>query len=159
MKVKRLTKRSYRNFSYIPVFSVFKRADWFASYHKITYLWVSWTKLAIKLGVTSKSWWSDDIIPPEDTDIDSVTIMYGLQQLISEPTHQWQSSLSCIDLMFTDLPNLAVDVAVHSSLHPNGHHQIIYCKFNHMTEHLPEYERLVSDYNCSNHNAIAKALV
>ena len=71
--------------------------------------------------------------------------MHGLQQLISDPTHQLPSSLSCIDLIFTDQTNLVVD-----------HYQIIYCKFNLMTEHPPENERLV--YKCSNQNTIAKAL-
>ena len=50
----------------------------------------------------SKSWWADDITSPEGTDIDSLTTMYGLHQLISDPTHLLPNSLSCIDLIFTD---------------------------------------------------------
>ena len=84
--------------------------------------------------------------------------MYGFHQLISDPTHLLPNSLSCIDLIFTDQPNLAVDCGVHPSLHPNCHHQIIYCKFNLMIEYPPPYERLVWDYNHANQNAIAKAL-
>ena len=47
----------------------------------------------IKLGdfnVRSKSWWPDDITSPEGTDIDSLTTVHGLQQLISGPTHYYQ---------------------------------------------------------------------
>ena len=52
--------------------------------------------------VRSKSWWSDDITSPEDTDIDSLTTVYGLHQLIPDPTHLLPNALSCTDLIFTD---------------------------------------------------------
>ena len=72
----------------------------------------------------SKSWWPDDIALPEGTDINSLTIMYGLHQLISDPSHLLPNSLSYSDLIFTDQPDLPVDCGVHLSLHPNCHHQI-----------------------------------
>ena len=59
--------------------------------------------------------------------------MHGLQKLISEWTYLILSSWSYIDVIFTDQPNLAVAGGVHSYLHPNCHHQIIYCKFNDWT--------------------------
>ena len=83
--------------------------------------------------------------------------MLGLQHLISEPTHLLASSLSCIDVIFIDQLNLAVD-GVHPFLPPNHHHQIIYCRFNLMMKHSPQYEFYFSDYKSSNQNAIAKAL-
>ena len=91
----------------------------------------------------SKSWWADGITSPEATDIDSLTTVHGLQQLISEPTHLLPNSLSCIDLIFTDQPNLVVDSGVRPSLHPNCHHQIIFCKFNLMIKYPPSCEHLV----------------
>ena len=94
----------------------------------------SFTIIMGDFNVRSKSWWPDDITSPEGTDVDSLTTMYGLHQLISDPTHLLPNSLSCIDLIFTDQPNLAVDCGVHPSLHPNCHHQIIYCKFNLMID-------------------------
>ena len=106
----------------------------------------------------SKSWWPDDITSPEGTDINSLTTVHGLQQLISKPTHLLPNSLSCIDLIFTDQPNLVVDSGVHPSLHPNCHHQIIFCKFNLMIQYPPPYECLVWDYTHSDGKAIAKAL-
>ena len=84
--------------------------------------------------------------------------MHGLQQLISQPTHLLPNSLSFIDLTFTDQPNLVVDSGVHHSLHPNCHHEIIFCKFNRMIEYPPPYEWLVWDYKHSDENAIPKAL-
>ena len=57
----------------------------------------------------SKSWWKDDINTIEGTKIDSVATSYGLQQLISQPTHLLSNSSSCIDLIFTDQPSLIVD--------------------------------------------------
>ena len=84
--------------------------------------------------------------------------MYGLQQLISEPKKLLANSLSSTDLVFTDQLNLAVDSDVHPFLHPNSHHEIIYCKFNLMTEHSPPYEILAWDYKHSDEKAIAKAI-
>ena len=84
--------------------------------------------------------------------------MHGLHQLISGPIDLLPNSLSCIDLNFTDQPNLAVDCGVHPFLHLNCHLQIICCKFNLMIEYPPPYEHLVRDYNRANQNAIAKAL-
>ena len=76
----------------------------------------------------SKSWWKSDINTIEGTKIDSVTTSYGLQQLITQPTHLLANSSSCIDLIFTDQPSLIADCGIHPSRHPNCHHQIVYCK-------------------------------
>ena len=84
----------------------------------------SFTIIMGDFNARSKSWWPDDITSPEGTDIDSLTTMYGLHQLISDPTHLLPNSLSCSDLIFTDQLNLPVDCGVHLSLHPNCHHQI-----------------------------------
>ena len=40
------------------------------------------------------------------------------------------TSSSCIDLFFTSQPKLIMDSGVHTSLHVNCHHQIIYVNFN-----------------------------
>ena len=97
----------------------------------------SFTIILGDFNARSKSWWPDNITSPEGTDINSLATVHGLQQLISEPTHLLPNSLSCIDLIFTDQPNLVVDSGVHHSLHPNCHHQIILCKFNLMIEYPP----------------------
>ena len=67
------------------------------------------------------------------------------------------ASSSCIDLIFTDQPNLVVDSVIHPSLHINCHHQITYCNIL-MTVYLPSYERLVWDYKRANESVINAAL-
>ena len=59
----------------------------------------------------SSSWWPKDINTTEG------------------PTHIQTSSSSCIDLIFTNQPNVSVNSGVHASLHPNCHHQIIHSSF------------------------------
>ena len=68
--------------------------------------------------------------------IELLTKSYRLQQLISDPTHLLPNSSSCIDLIFTDQPNLIVDSDVHPSLHLKWHHQITYCRCNPTVEYL-----------------------
>ena len=106
----------------------------------------------------SKSWWNKDITSNEGSQIDSLATTYGLQQLISDPTHILPNSSTCIDLIFTDQPNLVVDSGVHPSLHTNCHHQITFCKFNLITEYPPPYQHLVWDYKRANVNSIKQAL-
>ena len=60
----------------------------------------------------------------------SLTSSNGFSQLIKEPTYIQSSSSSCIDLAFTDQPNLSVNSGVHASLHPNFHHPIVHSSFN-----------------------------
>ena len=40
--------------------------------------------------------------------------MNGFDQLISDPAHILSASSTCIDLIFTDQPNLVADKGVHS---------------------------------------------
>ena len=78
----------------------------------------------------SNNWWQDDTQTGEGPRINYLTTSYGFQQLISEPTHILKNSSSCIDLIFTDQPNLITDSGTHPSLHPNCHHNITFCKIN-----------------------------
>ena len=70
----------------------------------------------------SLSWWSEDINNSEETKLYSLTSSNGFSQLINEPTHIQTNSSSCIDLVFTDQPNLSINSEVHASLHSNCHH-------------------------------------
>ena len=112
----------------------------------------------------SRSWWCKDIKSHEGTQLESLTISRGLHQLISDsnqlisdPTHLLPNSSSCIDLIFTDQPNLVVDSGVCPSLHPNCHHQITFSKYNLTVEHPSPYESLVLDYNKANIGPIKQA--
>ena len=96
---------------------------------------------------SSETWPSnDDITSFEGSHIDSLTTTYGFHQLISDPTHLLPNSSVCIDLIFTDQLNLAVDSGVHLTLYGNCHYQIIFSKFNPMIEYHPPYGWSVWDY-------------
>ena len=72
--------------------------------------------------------------------------------------HLQISNSSCIDLIFTDQPNLSVDSGVHASLHPHFHHQIVYSSFNLNISYPPPHQRLVWDYKKTDSKNIRKAL-
>ena len=78
--------------------------------------------------------------------MENLTSLYGMKQLISDPTHILQHSSSCIDLIFVNQPNLVVDSGIHPSLHLTCHHQIIFCKLNLKIENPPIYVCEVWDY-------------
>ena len=105
----------------------------------------------------NKSWWNEYITSNEGPQIDSLTTTYGLEQLISDPTHILPNSSTCIDLIFTDQSNLVVDIGVYQSLETNCHHQIIYCKFNLIIEYPPPYQRLVWNNTRTNVNSIKES--
>ena len=94
----------------------------------------------------SKPWSKSDINTIEGAKIDSVTTSYGLQQLITQLTHLLANSSSCIDFIFNDQPSLIIDCGIHPSLHPNCHHQIVYCKLDLKIVYPPPYQRHVSDF-------------
>ena len=76
----------------------------------------------------------------------NVTVHFGLQQIINEPTHISNTSSSCINLIFTSQPNLLTDSGAHSSLHPNCHHQIVFAKLNLHIVYPPPYLREIWHY-------------
>ena len=57
-----------------------------------------------------------------------------------KPTHLVGDSSSCIDLRYRSQPDLVLKFGVHSSWHPNCHHQITYAKFNLKIPYTPRYE-------------------
>ena len=86
--------------------------------------------LAVITGGFNAAWWSNDIHSTEGPKLFALTSANGFSQLINEPTHIQTNSSSCIDLIFTNQPNLSVNSSVHSSLHHKCHHQIVYSTFN-----------------------------
>ena len=87
------------------------------------------------------NWYKNDINSYIILKIDTITSQFGLQQSVNEPTHLTANSSSCIDLIFTSQPNLVMESGVHSSLHPNCHHQIVFAKINLKICYPPPYER------------------
>ena len=96
----------------------------------------------------SNNWYKAEITSLEQMNkfamIDTIASSnYGLNQLIQLPTHILNSSSSCIDLIFTSLPNLVMESGIHSSLYSNCHHQIVFAKFDLSIFYPPPYERTV----------------
>ena len=78
----------------------------------------------------SKSWSANDTTTEEGTILENLTSLYGMNQLISDPTHILQHSSSYIDLIFVNQPSLVIDSGIHTPLHQSCHHQVLFCKLN-----------------------------
>ena len=98
----------------------------------------------------SNKWSEGDRSTIEGSKIDFLTSQFGLSQIIKEPTHILENSYSCIDLIFTTQPNMALESGVQHSLHQNCHHQIIFAKFNLKVYYPPSYERTIFHYSQAN---------
>ena len=96
--------------------------------------------------VRSSNWWKNDLSTSEGTQVDSLTTFYGLSQIVSDPTHILPDWCSCIDLIFTNQPNLVTESGVYPSLHSKCHHQIVFAKLNLKVEYPSLYECLILDY-------------
>ena len=106
----------------------------------------------------SSNWCKADVTSLEDSKIDTITSSYGLNQLIQEPTHILNSSSACIDLIFTSQPNLVMESGIHSFLHSNCHHQIVFAKFNLPIFYPPPYEKTVWYYERENTELMRRAI-
>lgn len=106
----------------------------------------------------SYNWSINDTKTPEGTQLDSVTYLYGMKQLVSEPTHMFQHSSSCIDHNFTNQSNIAMDLDVDSSLHSKCYHQITYSKRNLKIEYPSPYIRKTWNYNGAETDLINRAI-
>ena len=94
----------------------------------------------------------------EGTQLEPIASLKGMKQLIGESTHVLENSSSCIDLIFTNQPNLIMDAGVHPSLHSKCYHQVIYAKHNSQIEYPPPYTREVWDYDKAQFDLINKAI-
>ena len=104
------------------------------------------------------NWYKNDINSYEGLKIDTSTSQLGLQQLINEPTNLIANSFSCIDLIFTSQPDLVMESGVHSSLHPNCHHQIVFAKINLKICYPSHYEREIWHYEKANADLIYRSI-
>ena len=78
----------------------------------------------------SNTWFINDESSSEGAQFESLTPLYGMKQLIAEPTHVLENSSSCIGLFYTNQPNLIMGAGVHPPLHSKCYHQVIYAKLN-----------------------------
>ena len=89
----------------------------------------------------SSQWWAEDIENPEGTALDEFMETNGLHQLIDEPTNIRNESMSCIDLLITDQPDMFADYGVHPSLDIYCQHQVIFGNLNISLPSPPPYKR------------------
>ena len=101
----------------------------------------------------------NDINNFEGISIENLTSSYGFKQLISELTHLLPKSSSCIDLIFTNQPNMVMKSDVFPSIHQNCHRQIVFAKVNLNIFYPPPYTRGTWDYGKANLGAINNAIV
>ena len=93
------------------------------------------------------SWYTGDPVIPHGASVEGLTPFYGLHQLFKNPVHLLQNSAACIDLVFTNQPQLVIESGIHSSLCSTCHHQIVSVKLNLKIEYLSLYERIFWDYS------------
>ena len=106
----------------------------------------------------SNDWCSIDITSFEGSELDFLTSHFGLSQIIKKPTVILDNSRSSIDLIFTSQPNMIIDSGVHTSLHSNCHHQMIYAKLDLKIIDLPPYERTVWHFKNTNSDHIKRVI-
>ena len=87
----------------------------------------------------SSNWFCQDKINFEEDAIENLISLFGSYQMIKKPTHILDTSSLCTDLIFKSQPNLITESGVHSFLHSNCHHQIIFAKFNLEAIYPPSY--------------------
>ena len=106
----------------------------------------------------SLSWWKKDETTAEGTHLKAFTSLHNFHQLISEPTCLLPQSNSCINLIFTDQPNLVVNCSTYASLNSKYQDHITHYKLNLNIEYPPPYERLVWDHGKANIESIQKSI-
>ena len=72
---------------------------------------------------------------------DSLSLAFGLRQVICQPIHLLPTSPTCTDLVFTNQPNLVVNSGAHPSLQRNCYHHIT--SFSHL-----DYGDIIYDQSC-----------
>ena len=66
---------------------------------------------------------------------------------MSEPTHVLPHFNSCLDLIFTNQPNVVADRGTYSSLNSKFHHQITHCRLDSSWSREDEiYNQLEENY-------------
>ena len=106
----------------------------------------------------SSNWYTGDTTTSEVSKIEAITSQFGLQQIIDEQTHIQGQSASCIEIIFSSQPNLVMSFGIHSSLHQNCHHQLIFAKFNLKIHYPPAYEREAWHFKKANMGHIKRAI-
>ena len=108
--------------------------------------------------IKTTNWHKNDINSYEGLKVDTVTSQFGLQQIINELTYLTSNSSSYIDLIFTSEANLVMESGVHSSLHPNYHHQTVFAKISLRIYYPPPYECEIWHYEKANADLVCRSI-
>ena len=92
-------------------------------------------------------WWHNDITNSAGQEIDSLTLSAGFKQIVDNPTHVVNNSISCIALLFCTKQNAILNYGVGVSIYDKCHHNIIFCKINIRVSLPPVYIHEVWDYS------------
>ena len=85
--------------------------------------------------------------------------LLGYTQVINEPTNfQPNGSPSCIDLIFTNQPNLILECGIHPTLSNTCHHQIVYAKISLKVYYPPSYNREIWHYKDAQVDLIQRSI-
>ena len=74
------------------------------------------------------------------------------------PTHLLQHLATCIDLFFTNQPQLVMESGIHSSVCSMCHHQIFFAKLNMKVEYPPLYELIFWDCSTADKASINRPI-
>ena len=92
-------------------------------------------------------------------ELESLTSSASYTQIIKEATHLLPDRLpSCIDLIFSNQPELVLESGVHASLYNTCHHQIIFAKINFKINLPPPYKRKVWEYKKAEVDLIKRSI-
>ena len=105
-----------------------------------------------------KLWFNQHNTSYEGSTLNYLIAQYGLTQILHEPIHILESSVSCINLVFTFQENIVTNSGVDSSLHPNCHHQIVFSNFNLKIYYPSPYERLIWKYEKAKADLIKRVI-
>ena len=104
-------------------------------------------------------WWPAGDTNAEGTKLDELMSSLGLTQLISEPTNfEPHKNPSCIDIIFTDQPNIVMESSTRASLNIVCHHQMVNCRVNLKPIPPPPYERKVWHYSRANVRLLRRSI-
>ena len=106
----------------------------------------------------NSKWDLGDPVTPQGARVEALTSFYGLNQLIKTPTHLFQNSALCIDLVFTNQAHLVMESGVHSSLSSTCRNEIVFAKLNQKAKYPPPYERVFWDYSRADKASIKRAI-
>ena len=106
----------------------------------------------------SSNWLSNDTTTVEGDQLGYLTSLYGMKQVLTEPTYILENSSSCLDFICSNQPNLITDSGVHPTLHSKCYHQIICSKLKLKIEYPPTCTRNIWDYNRSETDLINRPI-